>query len=313
MSNRSVLLERHQTATERAEERVARRVAAAYRKARQELVDKLLQIWPGGEMTPEQAAATARRLNLVRQIDDHLLRLERDVGGILRDLVTASSEQALNQIEQQIALLPPNVRPDMSAVRSFATINERMIEQFVPVALGDVQFGTRALTLQLQREIQTGLIQGASFDGLVKRLMAATPTGEGPAVWRNGEVSAELAARRLVITAENGSKQAAIGELNKRGAKLQKQAIAAVGKNTTDCCLRVHGQIQPVDRPFELTGTPRFADKMMTPAFHWNCRTSIAMYHPAFEDAMPTSKLREDARKELKQRQEQKASAERTS
>lgn len=65
--------------------------------------------------------------------------------------------------------------------------------------------------------------------------------------------------------------------------EFQKQAIAAIDGKTTDCCLRVHGQVVPLSAPFHLTGTPRFADRMDWSPFHWRCRTSIALYLPNFD------------------------------
>lgn len=50
----------------------------------------------------------------------------------------------------------------------------------------------------------------------------------------------------------------------------RRQAIAGLDERTTDCCLRVHGQIVGMREPFTLTGTPRFADRVMRPPFHWN-------------------------------------------
>lgn len=302
MPERGVLLARHQTATERAEEREARRVAAAYRKARQEILDRLFSQWTGAEtLTPAQAADLVRRLGLLQQIDARLQALEQELGVIVRGIVTASSEQAIEQIRQQLALLPAEMRPEH--LLTFAQINTRMVERFVPVAFNDMQLGTRALSLQLQRELQTGLLQGEGFDVLVRRLMAATPTGTGQPVWRNGEVSAERAIRRTVITAENSAKNEAIAEVERQIPEVKKQAIAAIGPTTTDCCLRVHGQIVGVNEPFVLTGTPRFADRMMAPSFHWNCRTSVAMYHPLFEQGgLTTASMVKSAQAEIKKR-----------
>lgn len=81
----------------------------------------------------------------------------------------------------------------------------------------------------------------------------------------------------------------------------QKQAIAALDQRTTDCCLRVHGQVQPFNSPFELTGTPRFADKMDFPAFHYYCRTSVSLYVAEFDDGL-TQRLRDSANFFLKER-----------
>jgi hypothetical protein len=84
------------------------------------------------------------------------------------------------------------------------------------------------------------------------------------------------------------------------GVVYWKQAIAAIDERTTDCCLRVHGQIKPLDKPFELSGTPRFADRVMNPPFHWYCRTATALYRPEMEETgLTTDELRDAARAEL--------------
>lgn len=303
---RASALDRNQSLLERFEEREARRVAAAYNQARREIVDLLITRWSGSAtMTPGEAAALLRQLGLLEQIDGRLLELEQVLGDIVWGVVTSSTEMAIDQLRRELDLLPPTLRPDN--VATFGTINHRMVERFVPVAMGDMRLATQSLSLTIRRELQTGLIQGESFDKLVRRVMAPEATGPGPAVWRNGALSAERAVRRLVITAENGAKQESIGEVAKAVPEVQKQAVAVIGQNTTDCCLRVHGQIQPVSEPFELEGTPRFADEMMTPAFHWNCRTSIAMWHPLFErSGLTTANMRSSAQAELRKREGKK-------
>lgn len=302
MPSRARTLDAHAIALERLETQQARQVAAAYNQARRELLAQMLDIWNGmvgsRDYTPEQATELLRRSGLLQQIDARLLRLEQELGINLRGIVTSSSETALEQIRQELALLPAHLRPANFGM--FGTINTRMIERFVPVAFNDVQLGARSMAIVLKRELQTGLIQGESFDSLSRRLFAATTGDAGASPWRRGQLSAELATRRLVITAENGSKNAAIGELAREIPEVKKQAIAVIGQNTTDCCLRVHGQIQPNDQPFILTGTPRFVDQMQMPAFHWSCRTSIAMYHPVFErSGLTTANMRKSAEAQL--------------
>lgn len=56
-----------------------------------------------------------------------------------------------------------------------------------------------------------------------------------------------------------------------------RQAVAALDERTTECCLRVHGQTVAMDEPFHLNGTPRFADTVMAPPFHWYCRSAVAL------------------------------------
>lgn len=83
----------------------------------------------------------------------------------------------------------------------------------------------------------------------------------------------------------------------------QKQAIATLDSKTTDCCLRVHGQIQNLSDPFQLTGEPRYADDVQDPPFHWYCRSIEILSHPDFESVgITTEEMRESAQDELKAR-----------
>lgn len=87
------------------------------------------------------------------------------------------------------------------------------------------------------------------------------------------------------------------------GMTFHKQAVAALDERTTDCCLRVHGQVQPLDDPFHLTGQPRFAEYKDNPPFHWNCRTATALVRPQDADDDLTQQMIEAARQELGARQ----------
>lgn len=296
---RSAVLTLNQAAMERAEESIARQVAAAYNQARRELLADLITRWIGpGTLRPEEALDLARRLGLLQAIDARLPQLERQAGGILRGVVSDTEERALEAIGREMALLPSSLRPDLSA---FTRINTAMIERFLSIALGDMQMATQALGGTLRRELQAGLLQGESFPALVARLMAT----EG-SVWRNGEVSAERMARRLVIHAENAARTEFIQQAAVGIPELRRQAVAVIAGNTTQTCLAVHGQIVGVDEPFDLHGhEPQFANEMMHSPFHWNCRTAIAAWHPRFEaGAMTTDSMRTSARAELTRRRD---------
>jgi hypothetical protein len=82
---------------------------------------------------------------------------------------------------------------------------------------------------------------------------------------------------------------------------VRKQAIAWIDPVTTQCCLRVHGQIQDFNKPFRLTGTPRYADRMKTPPFHMWCRTTMALYMKEFDLGL-TEEMRREALAEMKRR-----------
>lgn len=72
-----------------------------------------------------------------------------------------------------------------------------------------------------------------------------------------------------------------------------RQAIAAIDHKTTNCCLRVHAQVTTLEGEFRLDGTPRYADRLKDPPFHYYCRTSVALVHVAdIEDALTQQMLR---------------------
>lgn len=78
------------------------------------------------------------------------------------------------------------------------------------------------------------------------------------------------------------------------GDRFRKQAVAALDERTTDCCLRVHGQVQDLDEPFHLTGTPRYADELQRPPFHRYCRTALCLYQAQYDDGL-TARMRDAA------------------
>ena len=83
-----------------------------------------------------------------------------------------------------------------------------------------------------------------------------------------------------------------------------RQAVAAIDERTTDCCLRVHGQTAGLRKDFRLTGTPRFANRMRDPPFHWWCRTSVCLVRPEDADDALSQAMRDAARGELDARSE---------
>lgn len=86
-----------------------------------------------------------------------------------------------------------------------------------------------------------------------------------------------------------------------------KQAVAAIDERTTDCCLRVNGQAVRLDGQFRLTGTPRYADRLPNPPFHWYCRTGTALVRVAEAEDELTAQMRAAGRRELLTRATTKA------
>lgn len=61
------------------------------------------------------------------------------------------------------------------------------------------------------------------------------------------------------------------------GREWGKQPVASVDVNTTECCLRVNGQVVRESAKFHTIGSPAYAKWQDWTDFHWNCRTSIVM------------------------------------
>ena len=80
--------------------------------------------------------------------------------------------------------------------------------------------------------------------------------------------------------------------------KYQKMAVAGLDERTTDCCLRVHGQVQNLSGKFKLTGTPRFASRIAWPPFHWYCRTSGVLYQGGYDEGI-SDLMKESAKRIL--------------
>lgn len=136
--------------------------------------------------------------------------------------------------------------------------------------------------------------------------MARLVTGRDgrQSVFDAAAVSLQLMTEQGIWASVNGRATQRYREIERRdGIRYQRQAIAAIDRRTTPCCLRVHGQIVDLDQPFHLTGTPRFGDYVMSPPFHYRCRTAISLYHPRMESISPsTAQLRAAARAERNRR-----------
>jgi hypothetical protein len=111
-------------------------------------------------------------------------------------------------------------------------------------------------------------------------------------------------ARWLALTTQRGYSDAVATGLRRSGVEdeFQRQAVAAIDERTTDCCLRVNGQVVGMDEPFRLSGTPRYADTLMNPGFHDYCRTSVALVRKRDADDELSQRMRAAARDELRAR-----------
>ncbi|NOK59131.1 MAG: hypothetical protein GFH27_549283n409 [Chloroflexi bacterium AL-W] len=152
-------------------------------------------------------------------------------------------------------------------------------------------------------------VQRLQASGQTNATIAATVTAQEitngrVSAWRRANVALQVAATGAIWNAVNGALHHSYKQLEKIDQRgYQKQAIAAVDGRTTRCCLNVHGQIRELDEMFHLTGTPRYGDYLLQPAFHDQCRTVMALYAPEMEMiGATTEELRRTAKTERDRR-----------
>jgi hypothetical protein len=162
-------------------------------------------------------------------------------------------------------------------------------------------------TLEANLEVAIARLRlsGAVESEILARLVAET--GDRASLWRASGTAAATEEARDVWTYANALLAAYLLTLNEAEPVYKKQVIATIDERTTDCCLKAHGQIQPLDKPFKLTGTPRFSDKVQDPPFHWYCRSTEVLYNEAFEEAgVTTAQMRSAANAEIDAREKTK-------
>jgi hypothetical protein len=290
------------------DDRTAVRLAEMYDRARREIIVTLMDWYAkmGSPRTAEELRIVANQVYRIREIDRTIQGLSTMIADYLRDQLPAAAEAGREQAERDVINMARALGVDLAKEAAFAGIDGQLaitVEAFIKRIPSIVD----PLAAQLTGELQYSLTQGDAFDQIVQRLLAAELGPEGASFFRRGALSMELFSRRAVIDSNNASRQLVYERAKEVIPEMQKQAVAVVQPGvTTECCLRVHGQIQPIDQPYRLTGQPRFADEMMFPAFHWRCRSSSVAYHPLYDQLAEgteasTKAMREQARAALKE------------
>lgn len=196
----------------------------------------------------------------LNEVRDITRQLRIGVRAGIRPVLLAAVEQGYNNAARQLAIYKttPPERPDLT------------------LQVGSV-YGLIDTTLQKQEAAVTALMLSGADEGLI------TGDDARQGVLRASEVVIAAAFWVASLWWDTFSQTA---ERADGSSRFSKQAVAALDWRTTDCCLRVHGQVQPLGVPFELTGTPRFADQIDWPPFHNWCRTSGVLYQAAYDDGL---------------------------
>lgn len=250
------------------------------------------------------------RDGVTRQAVNQMVNTVSDLSRLVNTAASAASREArknvMNYTRKQIQLaekvgLAPNA--DIAPVLNAGVVVAQDAEQ-------SYMTSNSAWLAQLETSIQTQVaklrISQASPQEITDRLLSETLADGRASVWLANGNQAKSEETTNLWSYSVGLLGAYMMIYNEQQpeTKYQKQAIATIDERTTDCCLRAHGQIQPLDEPFHLTGTPRFADEVQDPPFHWYCRTSEALYNEAFEDVgITTEKMKDMAQIELEDRE----------
>ncbi len=259
-----------------------------YRILRLDLVDLISAIGLGADLE----GRIRQRLEQFRQaiqnlVLEYLQRLEA-----AGDRMAQRSLSILREVESRI--------PDFTALQ-FTTAADRQN------ALGQLVLHIADFVGVLESRFNSTIAelrQGGENETAALRRLTATSLVDGQAsVYRHGANELRTEAQRNLWATGAALLALYYAEVQRRGVRLQKQAVATIDKRTTKTCLRVHGQIKNVGQPFELTAKPRFARKQQHPPFHWNCRTVEAPYLPVLEEmGLTTGQMRDRARAELRTR-----------
>lgn len=288
-----MLVDRAAAQMMRREDDLAREIMQAYERARQELMAAFMDAVStlGPDPTPAQIRRLANDSALIQAVTNRLAQLEREFAELMRTGIDDVADAAF-----QLALAEVKILAVGAGVTLFPFAVDPLLELTIGSAIEQIPDVVASLRANILSQMRESLASGDRVGDIARALFNRTGS-----VFRNGMTSAELMVRRAVVQAENNARSLFYDEAKKQLPGLQKQAVAHVGAGTTETCLRVHGQIQDLDQPFEITGEPSFGRRQMQPPFHWNCRTRVAAYLPIFEEgsAMTTAAMRQAAQKEL--------------
>ena len=282
------LADRYQKRLLRAEATYARRLRQGMRHAKRRMINQI---------AGQDLSTIGERYRVAQSFKGVLVELKGDLSDARNVAADSVIKATRSYLVPQVALVQSVVQdaPDIAALFSGAAIIE--LEAYFGVDWIDTWGSRIAQEIRLMGEVsEADLIQMLFADGLV----------DGRAsVYRHAVNSAALDANLSVFGYGSGLINGVVEVGNRLKKSIyQKQVIAGLDERTTQTCLMAHGQIVSLKGKFVLRGTPRFRDEMDHVPFHWNCRSSIALWHPAFEEVgLRTGEMKGAARAELKARE----------
>lgn len=283
---------RYQRRMNRFERDYIREARRSYNDARREARDILERLGPANP-------------NLARSLGDALSQFERILRQTAREKNTTlhqiASEMAQSQFEA-LSRFADDVPPFDQVQRSTEADQQQLTDRYLQNATAWLS-GLKSRLEATVRELQS---KGEDEQAIANQVTSLQIAGGRASVFRHGLNTLTTESERNIWNSGNALAMLfyRAGEsISQRG--WEKQAVAGIDERTTDTCLRVHGQVQPLDKPFRLTGTPRFAGHIQAPPFHWRCRTSQALYAVQMEEiGFSTDQMRHAANLEIKARRE---------
>lgn len=290
------LVSQNQAQTLRQENALIREVHTAYDNARRDLLGRFTETFNnlGDDPTPAQIRQLATDANLIRAIETRVRQLQGELGNSLQSGLAGVSEVGFEAAAREIDILA-----GVLGINLIQFALDPDLELTIGPALEQVPGMGEVLRSNILATLREALASGDRFKVIIDQVFNQH---NGP--FPRGKTSAELLIRRAVIQANNNSRLLFYERAKQQIPGLKKQAVASIQGDTTETCLNTHGQIRELDEPFDTEGREAFANKQMQPPFHWNCRTSVVAYHPAFENtsALTTSDMVNQAQTELASR-----------
>jgi hypothetical protein len=219
------------------------------------LIDQLgNQAHPRGRMLAayRQARRAMRQAQSMTTVLDVLRELRATVEDVMRASLASAAQAGLDQARVELAVYGlPN------------TVARSQPSQ--PMAAWMAQYDAQATAVQATW-LTTGDMAQIVGDGERVGILSPAPVIREGARWLG-----------IALLVAYAGATAEMLERTRRQEDFMRQAVAAIDERTTDCCLRVHGQVVGMNQDFHLTGTPRFGEYLRNPPFHWYCRSSTAL------------------------------------
>jgi hypothetical protein len=222
-----------------------------------------------------RALSSVRNVGELRQV---LAELRLTLEIIARSTLDAATQYGIKQATAELTALdiagPPSAYAWQAALLAWlATIDAQLTKVQTLYVLGDGDLGP--------------IVGDASRVGL----LAPAPVVNEGAQW-----AAAVLAGAWLTTVSSTLQRTGQSEA------YQRQAVAAIDERTTDCCLRVHGQVVELRERFHTPGTPHYAERQLDPPFHRYCRTTVCLVAREFADDALTVQMQDAAQSELQAR-----------